>query len=139
MPMSTAGYAGLAAGEDWHYVGDTDEPAFGVGWDNAESAWFNLAFRIREAGVVDILGVVENTTDPTYSVFTLPSGYIPTNLVYAPCIGESTPTGGTTQACALRVDDLGQVNVLRVVSGSLAVPQLVYINAQIFLSPPVTP
>lgn len=66
--------------EDWHYVGATDEPAFGTSWDNA-AANNNLAFRIREAGVVDIQGYVQNTAAPTEpasdTLFTLPEGYRP--------------------------------------------------------------
>ena len=41
--------------EDWHYVGEAGEPAFGTNWANAASDR-NLAFRIREMGVVDIQG-----------------------------------------------------------------------------------
>ncbi len=67
-------------GEDWHYVGEAGEPAFGAGWDNA-AANNNLAFRIRETGIVDIQGYIENTAAPTAptadALFTLPAGYRP--------------------------------------------------------------
>jgi hypothetical protein len=66
--------------EDWHYVGEVGEPAFGTSWANAAGN-NNLAFRIREAGVVDIQGYVQNTAAPTAptsdSLFTLPAGYRP--------------------------------------------------------------
>jgi hypothetical protein len=35
--------------EDWHYVGETDEPAFENSWVNSGSTK-NLGFRTRETG-----------------------------------------------------------------------------------------
>lgn len=64
-------------GEDWHYVGEAGEPAFENSWANSGGGLISLAFRIREAGIVDIYGVVEGGTDLT--VFTLPTGYRPSS------------------------------------------------------------
>lgn len=66
-------------GEDWHTVGEAGEPAFEAGWSNASATSYpKMSFRLREAGVVDIVGCV--TTDGTdIRVFVLPDGYRPTN------------------------------------------------------------
>lgn len=61
-------------GEDWHYVGETGEPAFENDWVNA-SGWPATAFRFREAGIVDVHFGVQDGTAQT--VFTLPEGYRP--------------------------------------------------------------
>ena len=34
---TTTGLAALIDGEDWHYVGETDEPAFENSWENVGS------------------------------------------------------------------------------------------------------
>ena len=82
--------------EDWHYVGEAGEPAFGTSWSNA-AADNNLAFRIREAGVVDIQGYVENTAAPTAptsgSLFTLPAGYRPSAKTFQGMATVSTDDG----------------------------------------------
>lgn len=64
-------------GEDWHYVGATDEPAFESGWDNSATI-ADLAYRMREAGYVDIHGVIKATAGPPSPyVFTIPERYRP--------------------------------------------------------------
>ena len=80
--MSTAGFAGLVAGEGWHYVGEAGEPAFATGWANAGAPVPALAFRLREAGVVDVAGVVVSGVGAGSTIFTLPSGYRPTAQGY---------------------------------------------------------
>ena len=75
MSMTTTGYAALAAGEGWRYVGETDQPAFENGWGNLAGET-KLAFRIRESGVVDVHGAVVNGT-PDATIVTLPEGYRP--------------------------------------------------------------
>ena len=74
--MTAAGIAAMFAGEPWHYVGEAGEPAFENGWENVPGDT-NLAFRIREPGVVDLHGVVQSGT-PGAAIFTLPEGYRPT-------------------------------------------------------------
>ena len=80
VPISTTGLTALVAGEDWHYVGEAGEPSFENGWTNVVGGR-NLAFRIREAGVVDIQGLITNSNSPTApaanGIFTLPVGYRP--------------------------------------------------------------
>ena len=72
-------------GEDWHYVGEAGEPAFGTDWINGATD-NHLAFRIRETGVVDVQGFVENSAAPTAPAtavfFTLPVGYRPSADTY---------------------------------------------------------
>ena len=74
--MTAAGIAAMFAGEPWHYVGEAGEPAFENGWENVPGDT-NLAFRIREPGVVDLHGAVQSGT-PGAAIFTLPEGYRPT-------------------------------------------------------------
>jgi len=78
-------------GEDWHYVGEAGEPAFQNSW-GTDSGFMALAFRIREAGVVDIHGVVSGGTD--FTIFTLPDGYRPSTdaaPMFAVDSASSTP------------------------------------------------
>lgn len=70
-------------GEDWHYVGESGEPAFENSWANA-SGLTAAAFRIREAGVVDLHFAVQDGTSP--KIFTLPEGYRPSNIT-GPYVG----------------------------------------------------
>lgn len=69
--------------EDWHYVGETGEPAFNSTWDNVSVDKYNLAFRIRETGVVDVQGLVLDGGAGPGLVFTLPAGYRPSNRTYS--------------------------------------------------------
>lgn len=88
--VSTTGLAALVAGEDWHYVGEAGEPAFQNGWVNTSGAGYaKVAFRIREAGVVDLIGVATGGTAGT-PIFRLPAGYIPDAAVVAPTVGENS-------------------------------------------------
>ena len=68
--------------EDWHYVGETDEPAFGTNWSNAAaSSYPKMAFRLRETGIVDLVGCVTKSATGSSYVFTLPAGYRPLDAV----------------------------------------------------------
>lgn len=131
---TTSGLAALQAGEDWHYVGDTDEPAFLNGWVNFGGAnAAALAFRIREAGVVDIQGVIKDGTNVT--VFTLPEGYRPTTIVQVP-ITVRAPSTTNTSAGIMAVDTSGDV---RVFYNNGSFPGTVFVYGQVFLSPPAVP
>lgn len=68
-------------GEDWHYVGGGGEPGFEHSWANA-SGEMKMAFRIREAGVVDLHGVVSGGSSSN-SIFTLPADYRPSTSTFA--------------------------------------------------------
>lgn len=90
--MSTAGYAGLAAGEGWHYVGDEEDPiapAFENGW-GLEGYTTGLAFRLREPGLVDLFGIVKNSSASIDTIFTLPEGYRPTFTAILPAVGNAS-------------------------------------------------
>ena len=82
--------------EDWHYVGEAGEPAFGTGWENNQSD-YNLAFRVREAGIVDIQGFIRVTSPPasTVDVFTLPVGYRPSSVFLDSVGGYTAPNPPT--------------------------------------------
>lgn len=74
---TTSGLAALIQGEDWHYVGATDEPAFENGWTNLVSTPA-IAFRIRQEGIVDLVGIGSGGNAET--IYTLPEGYRPTSM-----------------------------------------------------------
>lgn len=116
-------------GEDWHYVGDTSEPAFENSWDNgaASSGLTRLAFRLRESGVVDLAGIIRNGTSST--VFTLPTGYRPTYK--APGI---VALSSANEAATIVVADDGTVKV--VTTSSLPLAGTLAISGQFFVNPP---
>lgn len=128
--MTTTGFAALAAGESWHYVGDTGEPAFGTGWANTTGVGYPaMSFRIRESGIVDLAGAVQGGADES-TVFVIPDGYRPVN-------GCVLSTSGLTTSNVM-------VPVLVTISsgGSVVVQAdgidggLVWIVGQFFLDPP---
>lgn len=131
--MSTAGYAAVAAGEDWHYVGDTDEPAFENSWGNVSLTKYNLAFRIREAGVVDVEGSIVGGVSGD-AVFTLPSGYLPSGTAYM--FASVISSGPTVDHGSVTVEASGAVTV-GWTSG--VTPTEVIIAGQFFLTPPTAP
>ena len=120
-------------GEDWHYVGDTDEPAFQNGWDNV-GVVYTLAFRIREAGVVDIQGYIRNTTPANVNdvIFTLPERYRPTDKAFLIAAGDDA--AGNRHPEVLEVYTTGN-------AGDVLAPgntyQDLYIAGQFFLSAPI--
>jgi hypothetical protein len=133
--------------EDWRYVGDTGEPAFGTDWGNSLSDQ-NLAFRIRETGIVDIQGSIENTASPsvpsTSVVFTLPVGYRPSAKANYSCSG-SVATSGALVPVRVTISTGGTVDVGDArtspypVAGVTTVLRRVVINGQFFLTPPSAP
>jgi len=125
VPISTTGLTALVAGEDWHYVGEAGEPAFQNSWAN-DSTFPKMAFRLREAGIVDIQGVPIGGSSGT-TIFTLPSGYRPTSPVYYQAYG-GTAAGGAL----IQVGSDG--TVAATYSGSTT---RIFINLQAFLDPPV--
>lgn len=136
--------------EDWIYVGDTGEPDWydpgsGDAWENASSAEFGLAFRLREAGIVDIEGNILATSDPpsNASVFQLPVRYRPSSLF----IGTSTgaTTGGDLVPIKVAVYESGFVGVLQAnidpypVPGGTDALASVALALQVFLTPSSAP
>ena len=115
--------------EDWHYVGDTDEPAFQNSWANSE-ATKNLAFRTRETGVVDIEGDVYGGTSV---VFTLPASYRPSAKAFCAVTGLYSTE---LVAAILRINTTGDVTFgFR----STNPPTRFYVSAQFFLNPSDAP
>ena len=147
--MSTAGFAGLVAGEDWHYVGEAGEPAWydpgsGDAWTNGNPSAFNLAYRIREAGVVDIQGTIQATSTPPTSdiVFRLPEGYRPSNIFYGACVGQ-VATSFNYVPLVFSISTTGFVSFSggndNPYKGAATSLLIAYINIQAFLEPPTTP
>lgn len=147
MSITTAGLTTLLAGEDWHYVGDTDEPAWkqvgGVdAWGNGNPN-FNLAFRIREAGIVDIQGIIAAAADPPADtlVFFPPEGYRPSSNVLHAAIGATTGGAYINGVMQIRTD--GGVEVISATidpyPGAADAIAVVVLNMQIFLVPASSP
>lgn len=118
-------------GEGWHYVGASGEPAFTNSWANV-SGEPAVAFRIREAGIVDIHGVVDSGSDSS-SIFTLPVGYRPSANTWVVSFGYSSLSPVTAAPA-----------VVGVLTDGTVVPQaglvMVGFSGQFFLDPPtVTP
>ena len=135
--------ADLASLDEWHYVGEAGEPAFGTDWGNAEAAENNLGFRIREAGVVDIQGYVK-VTNPSASqaiIFTLPTGYRPSGTVYY----SATALTDAAEYTPLLVKVNTSGHVIAVASDFSPFPgaggnvEYVWLNLFAFLVPATTP
>lgn len=124
-------------GEDWHYVGESGEPAFENDWANV-STLPKLAFRLRASGIVDIQGTIENGT--SFTVFTLPEGYRPSTVTGASISAFVTGTGRVS--CLVSIQTSGYVSLFVETTGSgITYPdQASFGSAQFFLTPPdVTP
>lgn len=134
MPISTTGLTALVGGEDWHYVGETDEPAFSTGVSSSASGETRLAFRIREAAVVDIQGNVSvSPAASNQTLFTLPAEYRPASGtgVVAPAAVIDSATG-LYIAAVMVISTAGNVSL--VTQTSTFVGGWVY--GQFFLEPP---
>lgn len=92
--------------EDWHYVGEAGEPAFGTDWTNVGTPWPAMAYRLREAGVVDIVGTVAAGATPAAIVFTLPAEYQPNEQAFMPFVIQ---LAGVKSGGLLVVNNTGDV------------------------------
>lgn len=133
--------------EDWHYVGDTGEPDWynpggGEAWQNAGGDR-NLAFRVRETGIVDIHGYIAATSDPPSDsgVFLLPVGYRPSANTYYVATGLTTASKYVPMIVG--VGSNGYVVLLDATTdpfpGASDAVQGVIISIQMFLSPASAP
>lgn len=93
--------------EDWHYVGGTDEPAFENSWSNL-GTYSAMAFRLRETGIVDLVGAVQNSGNSNTTIFTIPVGYRPTDVTFLTGRSESTVS---SEACVLGIETNGRVKL----------------------------
>lgn len=118
------GAASVNLAEEWHYVGKVGEPAFQNSWTNVGPGLPQLAFRIREAGVVDIQGTVDNGASGT-TIFTLPAGYRPSAVSYAPLASLD----GSAKNLLI-----GSSGAVQAYFGTVG--DAMYINVQVFLDPP---
>lgn len=124
--LTTPGLTGLLRGEDWHYVGETDEPAFGTDWGNVGSPWPAMAYRLRQVGVVDLVGTVEALALTSAVIFTLPAEYRPNEQAFMPMIQQRS---GVKTGQLLVVNTAGDV----LPSDSGASGDVVYVSGSFFL------
>lgn len=136
-------------GEDWHYVGAAGEPAWtqvaGVdSWTNNQGN-YNLGFRKREAGIVDIQGIIRAVADPPSGayVFTLPVGYRPSAAAINVAAGLTTASKGVVVEVIVRDD--GKVAIFEAATDPYPAPgnadalMRVTLNLQVFLNPADAP
>ena len=120
--------------EDWHYVGDTGEPAFQNSWGNS-GATQQLGFRIRETGIVDIQGDISGGTALAV-IFTLPVGYRPSANAFYSTTGYVSGGADEYLAATVNVTTAGYVNLSH---RSTTPPDRFFISAQFFLTPSSAP
>ena len=122
--------------EDWHYVGEAGEPAFENSWVYS-GAGPHPAFRMREAGIVDIQGSIKSGSS---HAFTLPLAYRPAGNTSVTCLGLKS-VSGTTLSLAADVAILtdGKVYPAVNVDGDTAPSYLYFGSAQFFLDPATAP
>lgn len=136
-------------GEDWHYVGDTGEPAWTQvaavdSWENNQGN-YNLGFRKRESGIVDIQGIIRAVADPPSGayVFTLPEGYRPSATAINVAAGLTTASKGVV--VEVIVQDDGKVGIACGEDDPFPAPgntdalMRVTMNLQVFLDPTNAP
>lgn len=121
--------------EDWHYVGDTGEPAFAGTWTNVSPTKYNLGFRIRESGVVDMQGIVDDGSSGPALLFTLPVGYRPSSRAY--CDAAIIATGGANEAGFILIEPDGTVTANW--SGGTTGVEVLIAGGQFYLDPPSAP
>lgn len=121
-------------GEDWHYVGEAGEPAFTSDWENVGTQ--DLAFRIRESGVVDVMGTVGPTGSWAPTVFTLPVGYRPSGGTYFTAHGDTISGAYVVSAIHGLVNPDGTVQIAKTTAATVA---RVFLQAQFYLFPATTP
>jgi len=92
--------------ETWHYVGGVGEPAFENSWANLGFGQQKCAYR-KVGSRVFLVGAATGGADGT-TIFTLPSGYRPTNTA-ANIAGYHTPTGSTAGFAGITVSTAGAV------------------------------
>lgn len=100
----------------WHEIGAVGEPAFGTNWANfAGGVYSSMAFRMDSEGWVHMKGLAANGVNAMGAggtIFTLPFGYRPSRMYYAPAI-----VGGSL-AGYIRVSTTGVVDVFSDAAGA---------------------
>lgn len=104
-------------GEPWHYVGESGEPAFENGWVNI-SGQPAAAFRIREAGVVDVYFTVQSGISA--EIFTLPEGYRPSALTPLVASAVAFTPPADPESVQVSVDTDGTVFLTTFTVGDIA-------------------
>lgn len=132
-------------GEGWHYVGEAGEPAFQGSWGNL-GATRKLAFRIREAGIVDIQGRVQTSSpgSETATIFQLPDGYKPSVAAFYNSAGHTDDSSDPLTPVVLDVTTGGAVSIgfptdINAPRGLVGSMSTLYIVGQFFLNPASAP
>lgn len=107
--------ADLATPDGWHYVGEAGEAAWaqdggGDNWQNQFPTTANLAYRIREAGIVDVQGSIARGLGTGSDLFTLPSGYRPNSITYY--TAYALTSSDDHLAVAVGVNSAGTVEII---------------------------
>jgi len=100
---------------EWVEVGTTGAPDFQNGWENFGSSYQPLAFGIDQNNMLNIVGVVRDTTPVSGTgidtvMFTLPEGYRPSETQFA-TVGAFSSTEGDI-ICNMQIQTSGEVYFL---------------------------
>jgi hypothetical protein len=94
------GFATISDAEEdgWHYVGESGEPAMNADFENRGSDWPALAFRMRQPGIVELVGALyrADTAHAGDELFILPDGYHPTATGIVPVHATGGGAGEST-------------------------------------------
>jgi hypothetical protein len=82
-------YDKLMQVEEWHEIGDTNEPAFANSWVNFGSPYNDAGFYKDPQGRVHLKGLIKLGTVGS-AAFTLPVGYRPDNSLILSTISNSS-------------------------------------------------
>jgi len=75
-------------GIEWTYVGTSGAPAFQNGWGNFGASAQGLAYGKDSQGFLHIIGsITDSTPAQNGTVFTLPTGFRPSKMVYNGIMG----------------------------------------------------
>lgn len=97
--------------ENWHYLGDPDEPTFNSGWYNPLTGLGRARFMRDNMGFVHFQGrMKKDSADFAEVAWTLPNGYRPDNDLVLPV--TFWPGGGFPSIGFIQVSDNGQILVM---------------------------
>lgn len=114
--------------EDWHYIGDVGEPAFGTGYAVSSPSYRQLRFKKDAFDYLVIEGTCIYTPGATSEIFTLPVGYRPSLIAQTPGVTVEGSLGLSTGY--LYIDD-SNGNVIPFFQNGYTGTPMVVINARV--------
>jgi hypothetical protein len=91
--------------EAWHEIGATGEPTFQHGWRNFGAPWSSMAFAKDSAGFVHLKGTIDGGTFGIgVTIFTLPVGYRPAQILFLPVAAQRNAYIQTTGSVEAATD-----------------------------------